>query len=217
MRKTFFYWVTKGGQVNPPHAKILSLEGNAGQLQSLLRNGLAGMVVLGWRLDLMIFEVFSNLNDSMILCLTLLMWCLARKQSCCSWRDPHCLYVAVALHSSCNSWPDTAFMQKVFWKYLQVSWVSTGKKFLSLPSVFSVSQATRRNVRIGGTAVITYLPEPKDASLGARPAGELGRHFSCCQSRERRGRESHSDPGDGSSTSDVKSLAIKWQAAFIST
>jgi len=29
--------------------------------------GLAGMGVLGWRLDLMILEVFSNLNDSMIL------------------------------------------------------------------------------------------------------------------------------------------------------
>ena len=31
-------------------------------------HGLAGMVVLGWWLDLMILEVFSNLNDSMILC-----------------------------------------------------------------------------------------------------------------------------------------------------
>ena len=30
-------------------------------------HGLAGMVVLGWWLDLMILEVFSNLNDSMIL------------------------------------------------------------------------------------------------------------------------------------------------------
>jgi len=30
-------------------------------------HGLAGMVVLGWRLDLMILEVFSKLNDSMIL------------------------------------------------------------------------------------------------------------------------------------------------------
>jgi len=30
--------------------------------------GLVGMVVMGWRLDLMILEVFSNLNDSMILC-----------------------------------------------------------------------------------------------------------------------------------------------------
>jgi len=29
--------------------------------------GLAGMVVLGWRLDLVILEVFSNLNGSMIL------------------------------------------------------------------------------------------------------------------------------------------------------
>jgi len=28
-------------------------------------HGLAGMVVMGWRLDLMILEVFSNLNDSM--------------------------------------------------------------------------------------------------------------------------------------------------------
>jgi len=27
-------------------------------------HGLAGIVVLGWRLDLMILEVFSNLNDS---------------------------------------------------------------------------------------------------------------------------------------------------------
>jgi len=31
------------------------------------RQGLAGMVGLGWRLDLMIIEVFSNLNDSVIL------------------------------------------------------------------------------------------------------------------------------------------------------
>jgi len=30
-------------------------------------HSLAGMVVVGWRLDLMILEVFSNLNDSMIL------------------------------------------------------------------------------------------------------------------------------------------------------
>jgi len=29
--------------------------------------GLAGMVVLGWRLDSMILEVFSKLNDSLIL------------------------------------------------------------------------------------------------------------------------------------------------------
>jgi len=29
--------------------------------------GLVSMVVLGWRLDLMILEIFSNLNDSMIL------------------------------------------------------------------------------------------------------------------------------------------------------
>jgi len=29
--------------------------------------GLAGMVVLGWQLDLMILEVFSNLNNSVIL------------------------------------------------------------------------------------------------------------------------------------------------------
>ena len=29
--------------------------------------GLAGIAVLGWWLDLMILEVFSNLNDSMIL------------------------------------------------------------------------------------------------------------------------------------------------------
>ena len=28
--------------------------------------GLVGMVVLGWQLDLMILEVFSNLSDSMI-------------------------------------------------------------------------------------------------------------------------------------------------------
>ena len=31
-------------------------------------HGLADMVVLGWWLDLMILEVFSNLNDSIILC-----------------------------------------------------------------------------------------------------------------------------------------------------
>jgi len=31
------------------------------------RHGLAGIVVLGWRLTLMILEVFSNLNDSVIL------------------------------------------------------------------------------------------------------------------------------------------------------
>jgi len=30
-------------------------------------HGLAGMVGLGWQLGLMILEVFSNLNDSMIL------------------------------------------------------------------------------------------------------------------------------------------------------
>jgi len=30
-------------------------------------HGVAGMVVLGWRLDLMILEVFSKLNDSMII------------------------------------------------------------------------------------------------------------------------------------------------------
>jgi len=30
-------------------------------------HGLAGMGVLGWRLDVMILEIFSNLNDSMIL------------------------------------------------------------------------------------------------------------------------------------------------------
>jgi len=30
-------------------------------------HGLAGVGVLGWRLDLMIFQVFSNLNDSVIL------------------------------------------------------------------------------------------------------------------------------------------------------
>ena len=30
-------------------------------------HGLAGVVVIGWQLDLMILEVFSNLNDSMIL------------------------------------------------------------------------------------------------------------------------------------------------------
>jgi len=30
-------------------------------------HGLAGMMLLGWQLDLMVFEVFSNLNDSMIL------------------------------------------------------------------------------------------------------------------------------------------------------
>jgi len=30
-------------------------------------HGSAGMVVLGWRLEMMILEVFSNLNTSMIL------------------------------------------------------------------------------------------------------------------------------------------------------
>ena len=30
-------------------------------------HGLVGLVVLGWRLDVMILEVFSNFNDSMIL------------------------------------------------------------------------------------------------------------------------------------------------------
>jgi len=30
-------------------------------------HGLAGMVVMGWQLDLIILEVFSNLNDSMLL------------------------------------------------------------------------------------------------------------------------------------------------------
>jgi len=30
-------------------------------------HGLVGMVVFGWWLDLMILEVFSSLNDSMIL------------------------------------------------------------------------------------------------------------------------------------------------------
>jgi len=30
-------------------------------------HGLAGVLVLGWQLDLVILEVFSNLNDSMIL------------------------------------------------------------------------------------------------------------------------------------------------------
>jgi len=29
-------------------------------------HGLAGMVVMGWRLELMILEVFSNLSDSVI-------------------------------------------------------------------------------------------------------------------------------------------------------
>ena len=29
--------------------------------------GLVGMVVLGWQLDLVTLEIFSNLNDSMIL------------------------------------------------------------------------------------------------------------------------------------------------------
>ena len=31
-----------------------------------LGHGLAGVVVLGWWLDLVILEVFSSLNDSMI-------------------------------------------------------------------------------------------------------------------------------------------------------
>ena len=31
------------------------------------RQGLVGMVVMGWQLGLMILEIFSNLNDSMIL------------------------------------------------------------------------------------------------------------------------------------------------------
>ena len=45
-------------------------------------------------------------------CLKLLCWYLAGKQSCCSWRDSHWLSLAVALHSPCNSWPDTAFMSR---------------------------------------------------------------------------------------------------------
>jgi len=36
-------------------------------LYCTLGDGLAGMVVLGWWLDLMILEVFSNLTDSVIL------------------------------------------------------------------------------------------------------------------------------------------------------
>jgi len=35
------------------------------QLHGTSGHGLAGMVVMGWRLDMMILEVFSNLNDSM--------------------------------------------------------------------------------------------------------------------------------------------------------
>jgi len=31
-----------------------------------LGHGLAGMVVMGWQLNLMILEVFSNLNDSIL-------------------------------------------------------------------------------------------------------------------------------------------------------
>jgi len=38
-----------------------------GMLGKFSGHGLAGMKVLGWPLDLMILEVFSNLNDSMIL------------------------------------------------------------------------------------------------------------------------------------------------------
>ena len=33
----------------------------------ILGHGLAGMVVMGWQMDLVISEVFSNLNDSVVL------------------------------------------------------------------------------------------------------------------------------------------------------
>ena len=51
----------RGGEVTIP-----------GGVQKMCRHGLSGhglgdMIVLGCRLDLMILEVFSNLNDAMIL------------------------------------------------------------------------------------------------------------------------------------------------------
>jgi len=49
-----------GGITIPGGVQKMCRSGSSG-------HGWAGMVVLGWRLDLMILEVFSNLNDSMIL------------------------------------------------------------------------------------------------------------------------------------------------------
>jgi len=42
------------------------LQRNCEQIFHISGCGLAGMVVLGWWLDLMILEVFPNLNDSMV-------------------------------------------------------------------------------------------------------------------------------------------------------
>jgi len=42
-------------------------DGSWKKLPWVLQCAVAGMVVLGWRLDLMIWEVFSSLSDSMIL------------------------------------------------------------------------------------------------------------------------------------------------------
>lgn len=55
------------------------------------------------------------------------------------------------------------------------------------------------------TQVELCLSEPKDASPREKPGCEWGQH-SCCLSREKRHLESHSDPGNGSSTFGVKSL-----------
>ena len=48
-----------GGLTMPGGVQKMRRRGTSGR-------GLVGMVVLGWQLDLMILEVFSKLNDSMI-------------------------------------------------------------------------------------------------------------------------------------------------------
>ena len=69
-QEKFLYW--KSGQALVEAAQGSGGVAIPGGVQKMCRystsgHGLAGMVVLGWWLDLMILEVFSNLNNSMIL------------------------------------------------------------------------------------------------------------------------------------------------------
>ena len=69
-QEKFLYW--RSGQALQQAAQRSGGVPIPGGVQKMCRggisgHGLAGMVVLGWRLDLMILELFSNLNDSMIL------------------------------------------------------------------------------------------------------------------------------------------------------
>lgn len=118
-----------------------------------------------------------------------------------SWSEPHWLPLAVALHSLCHSWPDAASIKRGFLEVFVGFLRGQSRKSSPYPLTPSFHRLWEEQF----TQVELRWSETKDAIPWEKPGCELGQH-SCCLSREKRGLESHSDPGSGSCTLGVKSL-----------